>query len=115
MIDDCSRDLLANLFTWNHTAAEVNRALDMARTEAQRLHGGFEKLPLLMTDHGLSFMAGRFREHIRELFRHVRIAYCAPTQLGLLERFDQTLRGALAPELQSGAYEDLSRRVTLAL
>ena len=92
MIDDCSHDLLANHFTWNHTAAEVNRALDIARAEAQRLHGGFEELPLLVMDHGLSFMSGRFQEHIRRLFRHVRIAYCTPTQLGLLERFDQTLK-----------------------
>ena len=70
----------------------MNRALDMARTEAQRLHGGFEKLTLLVTDNGLSFMAGRIQEHIRGLFRHVRIAYRTPTQLGLLKRFDQTLK-----------------------
>ena len=71
VIDDCSRDLLANHFTWNHTAAEVNRALDIARAEVQLLHGGFEKLPLLVTDHGLSFTAGRLQEHIRGLFRHM--------------------------------------------
>ena len=83
VIDDCPRDLLANHFTWNHTAAEVNRALDMARTEAQRLHGGFEKLPLLVTDNGLSFMAGRFQEHIRGLFQACAhcISYADPTGL----------------------------------
>ena len=90
--DDCPRDLLANHFTWKHMAAEVNRALDMARTEAQRLHGESEKLPLLVTDDGLSFMAGRFQEYIREFFRYLRIAYRTPTQLSLLKRFDQTLK-----------------------
>ena len=72
--------------------AEVNRGLDMARAKAQQLHGGFEKVPLLVTDHGSSFIACRFHEQIRGLFRHVRIAYRTPTQLGLLERFDQTLK-----------------------
>ena len=46
VIDDCSRDLLAYHFTWNDKAAEVNRALDMARTEAQRLPSGFGKVAL---------------------------------------------------------------------
>ena len=75
VIDDYSRDLLVCHFTWNDTAAEVNRALDMARTEAQRLHGGFQRLPMLVTDNGSSFMVGRFQELIRGLFRHARIAY----------------------------------------
>ena len=51
-----------------------------------------KKVPLLVTDHGSSFMARRFQEHIRGLFRHVRIAFRTPTQLGLPERFDQTLK-----------------------
>ena len=51
-----------------------------------------KKVPLLVMDHGSSFMARRFQEHIRGLFRHVRIAFRTPTQLGLPERFDQTLR-----------------------
>ena len=92
VIDDYSRDLLVCHFKWNDTAAEVNRALDTARADAQRLHGGFEKVPLLVTDNESSFMAHRIQEHIRGLFTHVRIAYRTPTQLGLLERFHQTLK-----------------------
>ena len=92
VIDDYSRDLLVCHFPWNDTMAEVKRALDMARAEAQQLHGGFEKVPLMVTDHESSFIARRFQENIRGLFRHVRITYRTPTQLGLLERFHQTLK-----------------------
>ena len=45
-----------------------------------------------MTDNGSSFLAKRFRAHLGEDFRHVRIRYRTPTQLGLLERFHQTLK-----------------------
>ena len=92
VIDDYSRDLLVCHFPWNDTKAEVKRALDMARAGAQQLRGGFEKVPLMVTDHESSFIARRFQENIRGLFRHVRITYRTPTQLGLLERFHQMLK-----------------------
>ena len=92
VVEDYSRDLLACHYPWNHTAAEVNRTLGIACAEVQRLHGGFEKVPLLVTDNGSSFMARQFQEQILGLFGHVRIAYRAPAQLGLLERFHQTLK-----------------------
>ena len=45
-----------------------------------------------MTDNGPSFIARRFADFVREPYSHVRIAYRAPQQLGLLERFHQTLK-----------------------
>ena len=110
-IDDYSRDLLVCHFKWNDTAAEVNRALDMARADAQRLHGGFEKVPLLVTDHGSSFMTRRFQEHIRGLLRHVRIAYRTPVQLSLLERLHQTLK---SEEVHWCLYDSLGIRESVS-
>ena len=94
----------------------MNPALDIAYAEAQRLHDGFEKVPLLVTDNELSFMARRFQEHIRGLFTHVRIAYRTPTQLGLLERFDQTLKRCSGPCMTvRGMREPVSTRFTSAI
>ena len=45
-----------------------------------------------MTDNGSSFIARRFRKFVAGQFQHVRIRYRTPTQLGLLERFHQTLK-----------------------
>ena len=46
----------------------------------------------LVTDNGSSFLARHFRRHIEGQYAHVRIHYRTPTQLGLLERFHQTLK-----------------------
>ncbi len=45
-----------------------------------------------MTDNGPSFLARAFRRSIDDDYAHVRIDYRAPTRLGLLERFHQTLK-----------------------
>jgi putative transposase len=92
VIDYFSRYLLAIHLTSSYSAAEVNKAVDMARAEAERLHGPLTKMPFLVTDNGPSFLARRFLGHIRDSFQHVRIRYRTPTQLGLLERFHQTLK-----------------------
>ncbi len=92
VIDYYSRYLLACHFTPSYTAADVAAALDEARAEAERLHGPLLKTPFLVTDNGPSFIARRFQGHIKGRFAHVRIQYRTPTQLGLLERFHQTLK-----------------------
>lgn len=92
VIDYYSRYLLACYFTPSYTARDVSAALDVARAEAERLHGPLEKMPFLVTDNGSSFIARAFREHIEGQYAHVRIQYRTPTQLGLLERFHQTLK-----------------------
>jgi transposase InsO family protein len=46
----------------------------------------------LVTDNGPSFIARKFDRFIEDLYRHVRIQYRTPTQLGLLERFHRTLK-----------------------
>jgi putative transposase len=92
VIDYFSRYLLACHFTASYTAREVAQALDQARAEAQRLHGPLAKNPFLVTDNGSSFLARFFQHHIDGQFAHVRIQYRTPTQLGLLERFHQTLK-----------------------
>ena len=45
-----------------------------------------------MTDNGPSFIARKLHRFIEDLYRHVRIQYRTPTQLGLLERFHRTLK-----------------------
>ena len=92
MIDDYSRYLLACHFTPSYRAADVNAALDTARTEAERLHGALTTTPFLVTDNGPSFLVRAFRRRIDGDYTHIRIAYRTPTQLGLLKRFHQTLK-----------------------
>lgn len=92
VIDYYSRYLLACHLTNSYCALEATRVLDRARREAERLCGPLEKRPFLVTDNGPSFLAKRFYQHIQDLYSHVRIRYRTPTQLGLLERFHQTLK-----------------------
>ena len=92
VIDYYSRYLLACHFTPSYCARDVAAALDEARAEAERLHGPLTKQPFLVTDNGSSFLARSFRQHIDGEYTHVRIQYRTPTQLGLLERFHQTLK-----------------------
>lgn len=92
VIDYYSRYLLACHFTPSYSARDVAFALDAARAEAERLHGPLEQMPFLVTDNGPSFLARAFRRHIEGQYAHVRIQYRTPTQLGLLERFHQTLK-----------------------
>ena len=92
VIDYYSRYLLGCHLTTSYCALEAIGVLDMARREAERLCGPLEKRPFLVTDNGPSFVAKRFYQHIRDVYRHVRIQYRTPTQLGLLERFHQTLK-----------------------
>lgn len=92
VIDYYSRYLLACHFTPSYRASDVMVALDVARAEAERIHGRLGKNPFLVTDNGPSFLARAFRRHIDGDYAHVRINYRTPTQLGLLERFHQTLK-----------------------
>jgi len=92
VIDYYSRYLLACRLTFSYCASEVIAALKEAKAEAERLHGPMAKVPFLVTDNGSSFIARRFGEYVEGLFAHVRIQYRTPTQLGLLERFHQTLK-----------------------
>ncbi len=92
VIDYYSRYLLACHFTPSYRAQDVTAALDVARAEAERLHGRIAHTPFLVTDNGSSFLARHFRSHIEGQYSHVRIQYRTPAQLGLLERFHQTLK-----------------------
>lgn len=92
VIDYYSRYLLACHLTASYSAPEVSAAIDLAIKEAERLHGPLEKTPFLVTDNGSCFLARRFQSAIKEKFRHVRTRYRTPQQLGLLERFHQTLK-----------------------
>jgi len=92
VIDYFSRYLLACYLTSSYSAVEVSFALSQARIEAERIHGPLQRMPFLVTDNGPSFMARRFARFVKESYAHVRIRYRTPTQLGLLERFHQTLK-----------------------
>jgi transposase InsO family protein len=67
------------------------------------VHSLLPKRPFLVTDNGPSFLARRFREIVHEPYSHVRIRYRTPQQLGLLERFHETLK---VEEVHRRLYED---------
>lgn len=92
VIDYYSRYLLACHLTHSYSAVETACALKLARQEAERICGPLAKPPFLVTDNGPSFIARRFAAFIEKQYNHVRIQYRTPTQLGLLERFHQTLK-----------------------
>lgn len=92
VIDYYSRYLLACYLTSSYAAVETTHGLRLAREEAERLHGKLTHNPVLVTDNGSSFIAKRYAAYLKDRFRHVRIAYRTPTQLGLLERFHRTLK-----------------------
>ncbi len=92
VIDYYARYLLACHLTFSYSAQEVAQALKQARAEAERIHGPLSKPPFLVTDNGPSFLARRFAAFVDKQYSHVRIRYRTPEQLGLLERFHQTLK-----------------------
>jgi putative transposase len=92
VIDYYSRYLLACHLTPSYSAIETAYALKLARAEAERIHGRLAKRPFLVTDNGPSFIARRFVAFVADQYRHVRIQYRTPQQLGLLERFHRTLK-----------------------
>lgn len=92
VIDYFSRYLLALHLSPSNDAAALTVAIDQARAEAERWHGPLASTPTLVTDNGSSFLARRFRSHIEGWLQQVRTRYRTPQQLGLLERFHQTLK-----------------------
>lgn len=92
VIDYFSRYLLAIHLVENNNAAALIAAIDQARAEAERIHGPLAKPPILVTDNGSNFLARKFRAHIEGHLSQVRTRYRTPEQLGLLERFHQTLK-----------------------
>jgi transposase InsO family protein len=92
VIDYFSRYLLALHLSPSNDAAALTVAVDQAFDEAERVHGTLERTPILVTDNGSNFLARRFREHIEGRLCQVRTQYRTPQQLGLLERFHQTLK-----------------------
>jgi len=92
VIDYYSRYLLACYLTSSYSAIEATHGLRMAQAEAERRCGPLEQTPYLVTDNGSSFIAKRFQAFVKESFQQVRIQYRTPQQLGLLERFHQTLK-----------------------
>ncbi|MFQ5484534.1 MAG: DDE-type integrase/transposase/recombinase, partial [Desulfobacterales bacterium] len=57
VIDYYSRCLLACYLTDSYSAANANYAIDLARAEAERIHGPLEKIPFLVTDNGPTLIA----------------------------------------------------------
>ena len=92
VIDYYSRYLLAVHFTPSYAALDINTGIDKARAEAERICGPLTTQPILVTDNGSSFLAKRFKAHIQGQYQQVRTRYRTPEQLGLLERFHQTLK-----------------------
>jgi transposase InsO family protein len=101
VIDYYSRYLLALHLTPSYSASEASHALRQAVAEAQRVHGPLTRPVFLVTDNGPSFIARRFQATLAGIelaglgvsaFSQVRIAYRTPAQLGLLERFHETLK-----------------------
>jgi putative transposase len=102
VIDYFSRYLLSAYLTPSYCTHAVLEALDEARREAERVHGGDIGRPFLVTDNGPSFISRRFQGDVKRWFSHVRIQYRMPTHIGLVERFHQTLK---AEEIYWRLYE----------
>lgn len=92
IIDYYSRYLLAAHLGSTYSASEITKVLEMAKSEAEGIHGRLLSTPFLVTDNGPSFLAKRFHQFVKDQYSHIRIQYRTPTQLGLLERFHQTLK-----------------------
>jgi transposase InsO family protein len=93
VIDYYSRYLLACHLTPSYRAIDCVEAFEKAMDEAERLTGVRPTNATVVTDNGSSFLARRFRQMLKSLeLDHARIQYRTPTQLGLLERFHQTLK-----------------------
>ena len=93
VIDYYSRYLLACHLTPSYRAVDCVEAFEKAMDEAERVTGTRPTNVTVVTDNGSSFLARRFRQMLKQLeFEHARIQYRTPTQLGLLERFHQTLK-----------------------
>ncbi len=101
VIDYYSRYLLAQKLTHSYAAGQAVEALQAAVAEATQIHGPLTRPVFLVTDNGTSFIARRFRAALDDVqiagtgisaFSQVRIGYRMPTQLGLLERFHETLK-----------------------
>ncbi|MBD3317422.1 MAG: DDE-type integrase/transposase/recombinase [Chitinivibrionales bacterium] len=92
VIDYYSRYLLAARLVSSYCAHEVTQSLADAREEAEKIHDPLDHQSFVVTDNGSSFIAKRFLRFVRDEYRHVRIQYRTPTQLGLLERFHETLK-----------------------
>jgi transposase InsO family protein len=133
VIDYYSRYLLALHLTPSYSAFEASHALRRAVQEAERVHGPLTRPVFLrsshgrlalpgVTDNGPSFIARRFQATLAGIelagrgvsaFSQVRIAYRTPTQLGLLERFHETLK---YEEVYWHLYDDpADARVKLAM
>ena len=67
VIDYYSRYLLALHFTHSYSAMEGSKALRLAVTEAEGLHGPLRHPVFLVTDNGPSFIAQRFRDTLNGL------------------------------------------------
>jgi transposase InsO family protein len=74
VIDYYSRYLLACHITASYSAADVASGIDLARAEAERVHGPLAKPPFLATDNGSCFLAHRFLLGLREI--------CTPARIG---------------------------------
>lgn len=121
VVDYWSRFLLSSYFTNTYRSAEVIRSVQMAKEKAENLKGTLGSQIVLVTDNGSSFISKRFQEHMRlvkiegydqRLFRHVRIGYRMPTQLGLLERLHRTLK---EEEVWPAHYADpIEARISIA-
>ena len=92
VIDYYSRYLLSARLVSSYCTLSVLEALEEARREAERIHGPLTVRPFLVTDNGPSFISRRFEETVKKTYSHVRIQYRTPTQIGLVERFHQTLK-----------------------
>ena len=97
VIDYNSRFTLATHITFSLSAKEGIKALEKAYEKARSLHqGSFEGPVTLVTDNGSTFIAKRFRDLLRRnfenFFRHIRVGYRSPEQIGVIERYNQNLK-----------------------
>ncbi len=95
--DYFSRFTLSCHSTFSLSAKEGIKALEKAYEKAKSLHSSsFEGLATLLTDNGSTFIAKQFRDflkkHFENFFRHIKVKYRSPEQIGVIERFHQNLK-----------------------
>ena len=84
VMDYYSRYLLTCFLTPFQNATAVTQALEFAVQESAQLHGALQHAPILVTDNGSCFLARKFQDVLRHRYRHVRIQYRTPQQLGAI-------------------------------
>ena len=95
VVDYFSRYALVCYLSPSHTAEDLKGALNRAIFEAGRILGKccFPEEMILVTDNGPAMKAKSFKKYIKDsIFRHIFARGHHPQTIGMLERFNESLK-----------------------